>query len=172
MCRIRALSSSCNWLRLTALCVLIFSLLGCASMRTVPTAPSVPVHREKEIERNKFPVARGEDVIGRLAIIRLETGDTLPDIARHFSLGVNAISAANPGVDVWVPEAGERVLLPLSFILPDTPRIGIVVNLAAMRLFRYKEDGASLSVTTYPLGIGTDERPTPTGNMYVARKAA
>lgn len=141
-------------------------------MKSVQIAPPFPVHREKEIERNKFPVARGEDVIGRPAIIRLETGDTLPDIARHFSLGINAISAANPGAEVWVPEAGERVLLPLSFILPDTPRKGIVVNLATMRLFHYKENGTSLLVTTYAVGIGTDERPTPTGRMHVARKAA
>ncbi|HZD39533.1 MAG TPA: L,D-transpeptidase family protein, partial [Terriglobales bacterium] len=68
-------------------------------------------------------------------------------------------------------EAGERVLLPLSFILPDTPRKGIVVNLAAMRLFQYKGDGRSLLVKTYPIGVGTSERPTPTGTMHVARKA-
>jgi L,D-transpeptidase ErfK/SrfK len=172
MCRISDRSLSCNRLRLTALCIVIFSLSGCAAMKSVQTAPSFPVHPEKEIERNKFPVARGEDVIGRMAVIRLEKGDTLPDIARHFSLGINEISTANPGVDVWVPAAGERVLLPLSFILPDTPRKGIVVNLATMRLFQYKEDGTSLLVTTYPIGIGTDERPTPTGQMYVARKAA
>jgi L,D-transpeptidase ErfK/SrfK len=140
-------------------------------MKNLQTASPFPGHREKEIERNKFPVARGEDVIGRLAIVRLKAGDTLPDVARHFGLGINAISAANPGVDVWVPEGGERVILPLSFILPDTPRKGIVVNLAAMRLFQYKEDGTSLSVTTYPIGIGTSERPTPTGAMHVARKA-
>ena len=125
-------------------------------MKSVQTAPPFPGHREKEIERNKFPVARGEDVIGRLAIIRLETGDTLPDIARHFSLGINAISTANPGVDVWVPEAGKRVLLPLSFILPDAPRKGIVINLAAMRLFQYKGDSEPLTVLTYPVGVGTD----------------
>ena len=172
MCRIGALSPSCNWLRLTALFVFIFSLFGCASMRSVQTAPPIPVHREKEIERNRFQVARGEDVIGQLAIIRLEAGDTLPDIARHFGLGVNALRAANPGVDVWVPEGGERVLLPLSIILPDAPRKGIVVNLATMRLFQFKEHGTSLLVTTYPVGIGTDERPTPTGQMHVARKAA
>jgi len=171
MLRISDTSPFCNWLRLTALCIFIFSLSGCASMKSVQTAPPFPGHREKEIERNKLPVARGEDVIGRLAVIRLEKGDTLPDIARHFSLGINAISAANPGVDVWVPEAGERVILPLSFILPDTPRKGIVVNLATMRLFQYKEDGTSLLVTTYPVGVGTNERPTPTGRMQVARKA-
>ena len=130
----------------------------------------VPVHLEKEIERNEFPVAKGDDVVGRLAVIKLEKGDTLPDIARHFSLGINAISAANPGVDVWVPEAEKRIILPLNFILPDTPRKGIVINVATMRLFEYKGDSKSLKVSTYPVGVGTEERPTPTGQMHVYRK--
>ncbi len=129
-----------------------------------------PGRPDKEIERNDFSVAKGDDVIGQLAVIRLEKGDTLPDIARHFSLGINAVSAANPGVDVWVPEAGERIMLPLSFILPDTPRKGIVVNLATMRLFQFRGDERSMVVSTYPVGIGTKERPTPTGQMHVERK--
>jgi L,D-transpeptidase ErfK/SrfK len=131
-----------------------------------------PRHVEKDIERSEFSLARGDDVIGRLAVVRLEKGDTLPDIARHFGLGVNAISAANPGVDVWVPEAGKRIVLPLNFILPDTPRNGIVVNLATMRLFQFKGDSDSRVVSTYPVGVGTTEKPTPTGQMHVARKAA
>ncbi len=131
-----------------------------------------PNHLEKNVERNQFPVEKGDDVIGRLAVVRLEKGDTLPDIARHFSLGINAVSAANPGVDVWVPEAGQRIVLPLSFILPDAPRKGIVVNLATMRLFEFKGDGKSLAVSTYPVGVGTKERPTPMGQMHVARKTA
>jgi L,D-transpeptidase ErfK/SrfK len=151
----------------------MISLQGCAVMKSVQEKfRTSPGHPEKEIERNEFSVARGEDVIGRMAVIRLEKGDTLPDIARHFSLGITAISAANPGVDVWVPEAGERILLPLSFILPDTPRKGIVVNLATMRLFQFKGDSNSLVVSTYPVGVGTEERPTPTGQMRVARKTA
>lgn len=171
--RIRGLLLSRNRLGLAALCLFIFSLAGCATTKTVlETARPDPALPEKEIERSRFPVAQGEDVIGRLAAVRLEKEDTLPDIARHFGLGINAIRAANPGVDQWVPEAGERVLLPLSFILPDAPRKGIVVNLATMRLFQFKEDGTSLQVTTYPVGVGTDERPTPTGQMHVARKAA
>jgi len=148
-------------------------LAGCATLKGVrEEAPPVPTVHEKELERHEFSVARGEDIVGRPAAVRLEKDDTLPDIARHFGLGINEIRAANPGVDLWVPEAGERVLLPLSFILPDAPRKGIVVNLATMRLFLYKEEGASLSVSTYPVGVGTDERPTPMGQMYIARKAA
>jgi L,D-transpeptidase ErfK/SrfK len=154
--------------RLVALCAAVLVLSGCAAMRTVhPTSnPAVA-----EIQRNRFSVAEGVDVVGRTAGVRTAPGDTLPDIARHFGLGINAISAANPAVDVWVPEAGERITLPLSFILPDAPRKGIVINLATLRLFQFKGDVDSLEVTTYPVGVGTEERPTPTGQMYVARKA-
>jgi len=172
MCRIVDLSLLSNWLRLMALCVFIVSLNGCAVTKGVQeTSSPFPIHLDKEIERNEFSLEKGDDVIGRLAVIRLEKGDTLPDIARHFSLGINAISAANPGVDVWVPEAGERIMLPLSFILPDAPRKGIVVNLATMRLFQFKGDSKSPAVSTYPVGVGTKERPTPTGQMHVERKA-
>jgi len=73
---------------------LLFS--GCASMKSVQTA-AFPGHREKGDRAKQVSGCKREDVIGRLAIIRLETGDTLPDIARHFSLGLNAISTANPG---------------------------------------------------------------------------
>ncbi len=129
------------------------------------------IEQREKIEPNDFAVPKGDDVIGQLAVIKLEKGDTLPDIARHFSLGINAISAANPGVDVWVPEARKRIMLPLSFVLPDGPRKGIVINLASMRLFQFKGDSKSLAVSTYPIGVGTTERPSPMGQMHVARKA-
>jgi L,D-transpeptidase ErfK/SrfK len=162
-----------NWLRLLTLCIAIIALNGCASMKRAQDQSSLsPGHPEKTIERNEFSVKKGDDVIGQLAVIRLEKGDTLPDIARHFSLGINAVSAANPGVDIWVPEAGDRIVLPLSFILPDAPRKGIVVNLATMRLFKFKDDSTSLAVSTYPVGIGTKERPTPQCQTRVVRKTA
>ena len=125
---------------------------------------------EDRIERNDFLLAKEDEVMGHLATIRIEKEDTLPDIARHFSLGINTVSAANPDVDIWVPEAGERILLPLSFILPNTHRQGIVINLAAMRLFYFTPNGERLTVSTYPVGVGTSERPTPVGKMYVTRK--
>jgi L,D-transpeptidase ErfK/SrfK len=63
-------------------------------------------------------------------------------------------------------------MLPLSFILPDAPRKGIVINLAAMRFFQFKGDSESLAVLTYPVGVGTEERPSPTGQMHVERKVS
>jgi len=171
MCRIIDLSILSNRLYLIALFIFILSLNGCAVMKTarVESLP-IPIHPEEKIERNDFSFAKEDDVIGRLAVMRIEKEDTLPDIARHFSLGIKEISAANPGVDLWVPEAGGRIILPLSFILPDAFRKGIVINLAAMRLFHFKGDSKSLAVSTYPVGIGSTERPSPMGQMYVARK--
>ncbi len=151
--------------------MLILALPGCADMQGYwPKSLPFPGYPADKIERNDFRLKKDDDVIGRLAIVRLEKGDTLPDIARHFSLGVNTVRAANPGIDMWVPEAGERILLPLSFILPDTHRKGIVINLGSMRLFHFKSNGTLSDVSTYPVGVGTAERPTPMGKMYISRK--
>jgi L,D-transpeptidase ErfK/SrfK len=169
-CRIIDLSPFSNRFHLIILLMVILSLQGCADMREVVKSLPLHIHPEDKIERNDFFVAKENDVIGRLAVIKLEKGDTLPDMARHFSLGINTVSAANPGVDIWVPEAGERIMLPQSFILPDTHRKGIVINLAAMRLFYFRKDGKLLAVSTYPVGIGTTEQPTPMGKMYITRK--
>ena len=155
----------------TVLLLFALSLSGCANVRGfLNESLSIPLYTADGIERNDFVVAKDDDVIGRLASVRLEKEDTLPDIARHFSLGVNTVSAANPGTDIWVPQAGERLLLPMSFILPDAHRKGIVINLATMRLFNYKGNGNLLEVSTYPVGVGTPERPTPMGKMYISRK--
>ncbi len=171
MCRIINLSLLSNGIRLIVLFIFISSLHGCGIWQNVREKFwSFSSHPEEKTERNEFSGEKEDDVIGRLAVIRLKKGDTLPDIARHFGLGINEISAANPGVDIWVPEAGGRIMLPLSFILPDAPRKGIVINLAAMRLFQFKGDSKSLVVSTYPVGIGSEERSTPIGQMYVERK--
>jgi len=171
MCRMIELKFLSNPLRLVALFFVIQALYGCTTMKGVHEYQRLmPEQREKYVVRNEFSVAKNNEVIGRLGQIRLETGDTLPDIARHFSLGLNGVIAANPGADVWVPDAGERVILPLSFILPDAPHKGIVINLAAMRLFHYKGNAESLTVVTYPVGVGTEERPSPLGQMRVDRK--
>jgi L,D-transpeptidase ErfK/SrfK len=123
----------------------------------------------REIERNRFVVGKDNTLIGRLVATRTRAGDTLPDIARHYGLGHEEIGAANPGVDMWAPEEGGRVLLPLRFVLPDSSRKGIVINLAAMRLFYFPGKAGNV-VATYPVGIGKEGRSTPTGDMQVVRK--
>jgi L,D-transpeptidase ErfK/SrfK len=125
----------------------------------------------EDIEHNRFMLGKSDSVVGQLATIRLEKGDSLADLARHFGLGLQEIAEANPGIDLWAPEAGRTVILPMQFVVPETSRKGLVVNLAAMRLF-YFPSKTSDEVITFPVGIGREGRSTPTGEMYIVRKAA
>lgn len=131
-----------------------------------PSPPPLPV----AVEKHQFSVAGDESVVGQLASVETRDGDTLSDIARHYGLGFQELTTANPGVDPWVPEAGRRLVLPLQFTLPDAPRKGMVVNLATMRLYHFPPKAAEGAVSTYPVGIGKEGRSTPTGYMTVVRK--
>jgi L,D-transpeptidase ErfK/SrfK len=157
--------------RLAVIAVLGLLLHGCAAPPKMSILRSWEEQPETAIERHSFPVEKGDRVIGRLAKVRVKDGDALPDIARHFGLGLEELVAANPKTDVWAPPAGSLVLLPLMFILPDSPRQGIVINLAAMRLFYYGAKSESSAIATYPVGIGEEGRSTPVGAMLVERKA-
>jgi len=160
--------------RLRLLLVLCFAgfLHACAWSPFREEAPKPPVEPLVEnIERNRFALGKDDGVVGQLATVKIGEGDSLPDVARHFGLGLEGIGEANPDIDLWAPQPGSRVILPMQFVLPDTPRKGIVVNLAAMRLFYFpKKKGGE--VVTYPVGIGREGRSTPTGEMLVERKTS
>lgn len=170
---IKLLGRSSAIFRFLTVVATIAALNGCAASRFVHQDESVVSPRtDEKIEQNRFSLAANQDVIGQLRSVRLAEGDTLPDIARHYNVGLNVLNTANPGVDTWVPEPRERIVLPMSFILPDVPRNGIVINLATMRLFQFKGSGSTREVITYPVGVGTEERPSPMGQLTVVRKAS
>jgi len=126
----------------------------------------------KSLEGHSFRIIPDTDLVGLPAVMISEPGDTLPDIARHFGLGFNDITRANPHLSIWVPGSDQRVVLPVKFILPDAPRKGIVLNLANMRLFHYPNapKTAQRSVITYPIGIGRQGWSTPTGRARITQK--
>jgi L,D-transpeptidase ErfK/SrfK len=114
----------------------------------------------------------GVDLVGEIRVVAAKAEDTLLDIARRFNLGYNEITAANPGVDAWVPGEGTRIIVPTQFILPPGPRRGVILNIAQMRLFYFVEakQGHPAQVVTQPVGIGTDYARTPLGETKVVRK--
>jgi L,D-transpeptidase ErfK/SrfK len=124
-----------------------------------------------DIATRKFALDKDPSIVGSLAVVNARDGDTLPDIARHFGLGYNEATIANPTILPWMPKAGARVLLPLQFILPDAPRKGIVLNLASMRMFYYPPKQQD-TVFTYPVGIGRQNWNTPLGQTTIVAKTA
>ncbi len=160
--------------------VILFSVLisGCQHLVFFPdvseniAAPEIHSGAElKAIETHEFQLTDGQNMVGTIAAVNTFKDDTLSDIARHFGLGYNDISIANPGIAPWTPEPGSRVLLPLQFILPDTPHKGIVLNLAIMRLFYYPKQQPD-KVFTYPVGIGRQGWSTPLGSTTIVAKKA
>lgn len=124
-------------------------------------------------EATTYPLpSDGQSLVGQLQEARVEAGETLLDIARHYGVGLNEIQNANPGVDPWLPSAGQRVVIPSQHLLPDVPREGIVVNLPELRLYYFPPAAprAQRVVMTYPLGIGSEGRAIPVAITQVIEK--
>lgn len=130
---------------------------------------AVPVNPYHNLETHNFALDYEQNLIGALATIKTQNGDTLPDIARHFGLGHNDIVTANPNINPWLPEPDTQVLLPLLFTIPDVPRKGIVLNVANMRMFHFPAQHPE-RVSTYPVGIGRDGWSTPLGLTKIVSK--
>jgi L,D-transpeptidase ErfK/SrfK len=121
--------------------------------------------------KHEFSLAEKQSVIGYLGEVEIEEEDSLPLLARYFGLGFDEITQANPDLDPWIPEQGHTVKLPLRFILPKASRKGVILNLAAKRLF-YFPDNKTNTVITYPIGIGRKGWKTPTGKTTIIAKKA
>src|ERR1700693_2173996 len=122
---------------------------------------------------NVYPLpADGSSVVGADETMQTVYEDTLPDLAHRFSLGYYEIIRANPGVDVWLPGAGRKLVLPGRRILPAGAREGLVVNLPEHRLYYYpKPHGREKPVViTYPVSIGKMDWRTPLGATAVIAK--
>jgi len=162
--------------------VILLSILtsGCQHLVFFPDAnekivtPGVqPEDKTKTttLESHEFQLSGDQTMVGTIATVTTRENDTLSDIARHFGLGYNDISKANPAIAPWTPAPNSHVLLPLQFILPDAPHKGIILNLANMRLFYYPKQPSN-KVFTYPIGIGRQGWNTPMGlTRIVAKKA-
>ncbi len=166
-----------NFCVIFAVC-LPLTALGCATAvartATAPSGAAAPAAAQSAlpppIQTERFVLKPGQDVIGQVQMVRLKPHQVLSDVAREFDVGYDAIRHANPKVDPWLAPVGTPVVVPTQFILPDAPHVGIVVDLAAMRLFYFPphRPGEPQVVITHPVGIGRLGWPTPTGVTYVA----
>ena len=102
-----------------------------------PAAPPPVRQLPLPVDTHKFELSGDDDVLGTVQMTTVGKEDTLPDIARRFNIGYEEILRANPGVDPWLPGAGRQVVVPTQFVLPNAPREGVVINLAAMRIYYF-----------------------------------
>lgn len=125
------------------------------------------------VQAIEFPLPPSDvDVVGKVQQVRVGSGESLVDIARRHDIGYREMEIANPDVDMWVPDEGITVTVPSRFVLPATPREGIVLNVAEMRLYYYPEadEGERRSVETYPISVGRRDWSTPLGDTRIVDK--
>lgn len=114
-----------------------------------------------------YPYA--DELIGESILIHANGSEDLGEIGRRFGIGYLEMTEANPELPVDEEIAlNTKVTIPSAFILPPGPKVGVVVNLAELRLYYYHEDG--LYVTTQPVGIGRRNRNTPLGKTTIIEK--
>lgn len=164
-----------------ALLVGLLALLSaCSTMGArevaAPAVPELqlPLDEPYSLSTHRFDLdASGSDLIGELRVTRVGHDDTFTDLARRFNVGYEELVRANPGVDPWLPGEGREVVLPTQHLLPNAPREGIVINLAAMRLYFFPRAarGESQVVYTFPIGIGRVGWATPEGTTTITRVA-
>jgi L,D-transpeptidase ErfK/SrfK len=134
-----------------------------------PPPPPLP----EPVATHRFELADPEDdVVGALQVTTATQEDTLPDIARRFNVGYEEIVRANPGVDPWLPGEGRQIVVPSQFVLPNAPHEGVVINLAAMRIFYYPKpkQGEPQLVYTHPIGVGKEGWRTPEGSTKIVSR--
>ena len=113
-----------------------------------------------------------DSVIGEIKIVTTAHEDTLPDIARTNGLGYQEIKLVNPEIDTWLPGDGNKVILPVEFVLPQGSRKGIILNIPEMRLYYFpgRVKDKELEVYTYPLGVGREGWNTPYTSTSITAK--
>lgn len=166
--------------RLRFVAVGLSLVLGaCATFEPeVPPPPPPPAAPEPPpvvapVATHQFPFdPKTTGVLGELQVTQSRHEDTLADIARRFNVGYDELVRANPGVDPWLPGEGTRIVLPTLWVLPDAAPEGIVVNVAAMRLFYFPKPAKNKQrvVITYPIGVGKVGWETPIGTTKIVSK--
>ncbi len=136
-----------------------------------PMPSAKPEAERNQSENDDEPIEETKprlSFIGEMDTVRAKFEDTLMELGRTHNLGYVEMVAANPGIDVLLPGAGTKIILPKKHLLPDAPQVGLVINLAEMRMYDFVTDPENPK--TYPLGIGREGLNTPLGVTKIVRK--
>lgn len=111
--------------------------------------------------------AADQSLIGRLQVGLTGGEDSATTVAERYDIGYNAIESANPHLNLARKFPSSAPLqIPTQHLLPNQPRVGIVVNLPEMRMYYYVGN----EVHTYPIGIGKIGKTIPIRPAKITRK--
>ena len=107
------------------------------------------------------------DLVGQNKAYTVVAGDFLASIARRNNIGYVELLSANPAIQSTTIKPGMLLVIPGQRLLPAVERSGVVVNLAALRVYNFGADG---SLQTFPISVGREGWDTPVGVTKIVRK--
>jgi len=110
----------------------------------------------------------GDSLIGNVSYDYIKPGEDIKKLARENDIGYYEILQANPHINPEKTYGWQQFTIPGAYLLPDTPKTGIVVNIAELRLYYYPD--RTNKVVTYPIAIGMYGMETPTGNFHIIER--
>ncbi|MFY7103926.1 L,D-transpeptidase LdtE [Enterobacter cloacae complex sp. SHL009] len=140
--------------RASLITLLLLSSLGALNSARAMDYPLPPAGSRLIVQNQTYTIQEGDN--------KLQT------IARRFNTAAQVILETNNTIAPVNPAPGTVITIPSQMLLPDTPREGIVVNLAELRLY-YFPPGENI-VQVFPLGIGQLGLETPVTTTRVSQK--
>jgi L,D-transpeptidase ErfK/SrfK len=137
---------------------LVFSVLTLLSQSSFATVYNPPIKAHDSVVA-EYP--------NEIAVTRAEKNETLLDVARRFSLGQMEIIRLNQDLDRWLIKKDQIITLPNKRILPDSPHVGITLNIAEYRMFYYSTNG---KIYSFAHGVGRQDWNTPLGKTTIQKK--
>ena len=137
---------------------LVFSVLTLVCQLSFATVYNPPVNTHDSVVA-EYP--------NEIAVTRAEKDETLLDVARRFSLGQMEIIRLNQELDRWLIKKDQIITLPNKRILPDSPHVGITLNIAEYRMYYYSPNG---KVYSFAHGVGRQDWNTPLGKTTIQKK--
>ena len=108
----------------------------------------------------EFPFPeKGTRLLGERKVHFVQKGEHLELIAKKYNVPFLSLLSINPEVDPYLPDIDTFLTIPHQLILPSVPYVGILINLAELRLYYF--DTRSQKVHIFPIGIGRIGRDTP-----------
>jgi L,D-transpeptidase ErfK/SrfK len=137
---------------------LVFSVLTSLSQPSFSTVYNLPAKAHDSVIA-EYP--------NEIAVTRADQNETLLDVARRFSLGQMEIIRLNQELDRWLIKKDQVITLPNKRILPDSPHVGITLNIAEYRMYYYSTNG---KIYSFAHGVGRQDWNTPLGKTTIQKK--
>ena len=125
-----------------------------------------------ELGKNIFLLEDDNTVFGENKLYISPENQTLVEIAKQTDMGYFELRLANPDINPFAIKKGDMILIPRRRIIPEInyQLNTIYINLSEKRLYYPTEIEGKKYVITFPVGIGTDETGTKTGEYEISQK--